>query len=410
MMQDDFYKICFDALLDGVVVTDRSRKIIMNNAALERIFGYDQGELLHKKIDILIPSKSRKVHQTHYQKYFDAPHKFEKGKEREFLGLRKNGEIFNVGIGLNFFEYQGEFYTKALISDISWRKKNEFRIKELNIELEKEVKQQTEELLQTIKKLKIVNKKLEAEIQEKIMARNKAKLALEKEKELHQLQTKFLSLVSHEFKTPLSGILTSIGLIEKYQQKDVSVKIEKHIHSVKKLVFQLNTILDDFLFLEKTESGDLRFHITTFRFSDLLDEIIRKSNSVLKYEQTIEYITNNKNIKVYLDKNMVEIILRNVLYNAIKYSPKASKIKIEVKVDNEITVTIEDQGIGIPIDDQKHVFERFFRAKNALTIKGTGIGLNIVKHNVEALKGSLSFLSKENEGTLFKIVLPLKVD
>jgi len=406
-MQDDFYKVCFDSLLEGLCITDNKGKIIANNSSLEDIFGYDKGELFHKNIDILIPLESRKAHQSHYKTYFNSPKKFKKGKGREFFGLHKNGNIIHVEIGLNYFDYKDKFYAKALITDISLRKKEELKIKMLNIDLEREVKRQTDELTNTVTKLKTSNKKLKKEIQEKIIAKNKAKIAFEKEKELHLLQTKFLSLASHEFKTPLSGILSSIGLIDKYNKAFSDINIENHVDTIKKLVYQLNTVLDDFLFLEKTETKALNYHFTNFHFCEIVSEIIKNSKSVLKKSQKIVFTPSKNDIEVYQDKKITEIIIRNILYNAIKYSPEGSKIEIDVTTNQYLTVVIKDNGIGIPKEALKHIFERFFRAKNALHFQGTGIGLNIVKHHINELGGLINIKSTEHQGTSVTLKLPI---
>jgi len=407
MIQGDFYKVCFDSLLEGLCITDKEGKIIANNSSLEEIFGYNEGELHHKNIELLISLKSKKVHKIHLKTYFNSPKKYRKGKGREFLGLHKNGSILNVEIGLNYFNYKNKSYAKALITDISSRKKDELKIKALNINLEKEVKQQTNTLINIVTKLKASNKKLKEEIQEKILAKNKAKIAFNKEKELNLLQTKFLSLASHEFKTPLSGILTSVSLIDKYNKKKSNEHIENHVYTIKKLVYQLNTVLDDFLFLEKTETKALSYHFTNFHFFEFISEIIKNSKSVLKKGQKIKFTPSTNEVEVYQDKKITEIIIRNILYNAIKYSPEDSKIEIHVSKNEHITIIVKDNGIGIPANDQKHIFERFFRAKNTLHFQGTGIGLNIVKHHVNEFGGLISVESHEHVGTTVTIKLPI---
>ncbi len=409
MLKNDkeFYKIWFDTLLEGICITDNKGIIVMNNSSLEEIFGYKSGELKNKKIDILIPEIYRNSHQNHFTSYFKKPKKFKKGKGRDFFGLHKNGKVINVEIGLNFFEYKDNIYAKALITDISSRKEEELKIRNLNLGLELELTQQTKELTHAVVQLKKSNKTLKEEIQKKILAENKAQKAFRKEKELNLLQTKFLSVASHEFKTPLSGILTSTTLIDKYKNTGQYKNIEKHIKTIKKLVNQLNSVLDDFLFLEKTETEKVNYQFYKFNFCPFFEDIINNSKTVLKDGQKIELIQCNNNVEVYQDKKILNIIIRNILYNAIKYSPINSTIKIKVETNDNISILIEDNGIGIPLDDQKHIFKRFFRAKNALHFQGTGIGLNIVKHHIEELGGSISFKSIENKGTIVNIKLPL---
>ncbi|MCK5638188.1 MAG: HAMP domain-containing histidine kinase, partial [Flavobacteriaceae bacterium] len=211
----------------------------------------------------------------------------------------------------------------------------------------------------------------------------------------------------HEFKTPLSGILTSISLIEKYNESIINENIQNHAFKIKKLVFQLNSVLDDFLFLEKTETKNLKYQLTKFNFCEFIDEIIENSRSVLKKGQTIKLTQCDSKIEVIQDKKIVDIIIRNILFNSIKYSPENSNIKINITNNSYLKIIVQDNGIGIPKKDQKHIFERFFRAKNALHFQGTGIGLNIVKHHIEELKGSIKFISEEKKGSTFTIKLPL---
>jgi len=408
MIENDevFYKICFDSLLEGICITDNTGKIIYNNFPLEEIFGYDEGEILGENIEILIPKKFRKNHQKHFTNYFKVPKQHKKGKGREFYGLHKNGNVLHVEIGLNHFDYLGKTYAKALITDISLRKNDEIKLKEINIELEQEVEKRTIELREAINQLKLTNKNLKQEIKDKVHAENKVFRAFQKEKELNILQSKFMSLVSHEFKTPLSGILTSISLIDKYNNLNFNKNIDNHVLTIKKLVFQLNAVLDDFLVLEKSESQNAEYTHIQFHFNDFLDEIIAKSKTVLKIGQRIEVEPDPDNAEVLQDKKILDIIIRNILYNAIKYSPENSIIRVNTSNNSCIKIKISDSGIGIPKDDQKHIFERFFRAKNALHFQGTGIGLNIVKHHIEELGGSINFTSEENIGTTFIIEIP----
>jgi len=410
MLQDDkiFYELCFNSLLEGICITDERGNILMNNESLERIFKYNKGELDGENIQILIPQQYRKIHHKHVEAYFKNPSGYSKGEKREFYGQCKSGEIIPIEIGLNYLKYKGNIYAKATISDISKRRSKENKIIEDKYLLEKEVKKKTKKLSKSVKKLKQTNLRLKEEIQNRIYAEEKAKKAYHKEKELSVLKTKFLSLASHEFKTPLSGVFSSAILIEKYNEEYPNKKIKDHAFKIKKLVKQLNSVLDDFLFLEKTENQKIDYNYSSFLFSEFLNEIIRNTKPILKKGQTISYHKNNEDIEVFFDRNILEIVFRNILYNAIKYSLERSTIEVEFFTNSHIKITISDHGIGIPIKDQKHIFERFFRAKNAMHFQGTGIGLNIVKHHIEKFGGTIQFESIENKGTTFIVKLPLK--
>lgn len=412
MFENDevFYKICFDSLIEGLCITNREGRIIMNNTAFDEIFGYDRGSLIGKPIDVLIPEGHRLIHHGHFKTYFKAPKKYLKGKGREFKGLHRNGNILDLEIGLNYFEHEGELYAKALVSEIGIRKRHEHEIKEVNRRLEKEVNNRTIQLTSAITELEKANKRLTQEVRERIIAESKAKSAFAKEKELNLMHAEFLSLAAHEFKTPLSGILTSASLIEKYFNLQNYDKIGNHSNTIKRLVYQLNSILDDFLFAEKVESGKYKYEKIKFRFCELMADIMDDARTLLKPGQTIEVTPCQNPVELVQDKKVIDIIIRNVLYNAIKYSPEDSVIRVKLSLEDEITVVIEDEGIGIPEEALEHVFDRFFRAKNALHIQGTGIGLNIVKWHLDILHGNINIKSVENKGTRVVIQLPILAD
>ena len=407
-MEDEaFYKICFDSLIDGLCIANDQGRIVMNNSACEEIFGYDSGELIGKTIDILIPEPHREVHHHHFESYIQHPRKFRKGKGREFLGQHKNGEILDLEIGLNFFEYDGKRYAKALISEIGTRKRKVTEIKESNRRLESEVDRRTELLTKAVSELERANFLLKEEVDERIRAEENAKRAFEKEKELSQMQAKFLSMVSHEFKTPLSGILTSASLVEKYNERRPNERISNHVATIKNLVLQLNDILDDFLFLENSESGSYEFTSSRFKICDLFRKIVSDARALMKPGQKFEIIPCAKPVPVVQDRKVVDIILRNIIYNAIKYSPANSTIHIKIRINDNVHIEIRDEGIGIPEEAKEHIFDRFYRAKNVLHIQGTGIGLNIVRRHLIRMKGSIEISSKENEGTTVFVTMPV---
>lgn len=402
-----FYKICFDSLIEGLCIANDAGKIVMNNSACEEIFGYESGELIGQSIDILIPESHRNVHHHHFESYIQHPRKFRKGKGREFLGQHKNGEILDLEIGLNFFEYEGQRYAKALISEIGTRKKKVTEIKESNRRLESEVDRRTQLLTKAVSELERANFLLKEEVDERIRAEENAKRAFEKEKELSQMQAKFLSMVSHEFKTPLSGILTSASLVEKYNERRPNERISNHVATIKNLVLQLNDILDDFLFLENSESGKYQFTSSRFKICDLIQKIVSDARALMKPGQKFEIIPCKKTVPVVQDRKVVDIILRNIIYNSIKYSPANSTIQIKIRINDNVHIKIRDEGIGIPEEAKEHIFDRFYRAKNVLHIQGTGIGLNIVRRHLILMKGSIEISSKENEGTTVFVTMPV---
>ena len=249
---------------------------------------------------------------------------------------------------------------------------------------------------------------LENKIEKRKEAENKIKESLRKERELNDLKTKFLSLVSHEFKTPLSGILSSTSLIGKYQTTEQQDKREKHIKTITSKVKYLNNILDDFLSVERLETGKVNYKVTLFPLSKVINEVIYNANMLLKEGQFINYPEGIDDIEINFDEKVLELVLTNLVNNAIKYSPENTMINLMVEIaKNQLKITVADQGIGIPEKEQKFIFNRYFRAENALLNQGTGIGLNIAKSHLENLGGGITFTSKENKGSSFIVEIPM---
>jgi K+-sensing histidine kinase KdpD len=223
----------------------------------------------------------------------------------------------------------------SLIIDISVRLETQRQIRELNNELEGKIQIRTKELEESITKLKNLNLNLELEIRKRKEAENRIKAALQKEKELNELKTKFLSLVSHEFKTPLSGILTSVVLAGKYKLEEQQDKREKHFSTIKSKVHYLDNILNDFLSIERLESGKVNYKFNTLSLSKLVNEVVYNANVTLKSGQEIEYPQNIDNIELRQDEKILELVLSNLLNNAIKYSPEDTLITFDIDIEKD---------------------------------------------------------------------------
>lgn len=396
------FGILFESVSEGIIVVNTKQIIVASNASANRMFGYEEGELKGQHLDILIPQKYVHHHDALVDNFMHhhSSHR-QMGSGRDLFGLRKDGQQFPVEAGLNPFELQGHHYVMAMVIDISIRKTQEKQILDLNNQLEQKIQIRTEELRQTVLEL-------EDEIIKRKEAENKIKESLRKERELNDLKTKFLSLVSHEFKTPLSGILTSTTLIGKYTQTEQQEKREKHLKTIKSKVKYLNNILDDFLSVERLETGKVSYKFSSFPLSKVTNEVIYDANMLLKDGQKISYPQNIDDIVLDFDEKILELILTNLINNAIKYSPEHSTIDIEAFAEeNLLTLKVKDEGIGIPEKEQKYIFKRYFRAENALLNQGTGIGLNIIQSHLENLGGNINFTSTENQGSTFTVKLPL---
>lgn len=225
--------------------------------------------------------------------------------------------------------------------------------------------------------------------------------ALEREKELNSLKSRFVSIASHEFRTPLSAMLSSVELMEQYQKIDEPAQVLKHMNRIKGSVKHMINILNDFLSLDKLEQGAVIMEPQVFNLEEFILETVEELYSTLKVDQHI--LCNYDGLKeVNTDKNILHNILMNLLSNAIKYSE--SDIDLQVDVNNlQVNISVTDHGIGIPEKDQQLMFRKYFRASNVGNIKGTGLGLNIVQRYVELLNGKISFKSEYGKGTTFNV-------
>ncbi|MCE9624611.1 MAG: HAMP domain-containing histidine kinase, partial [Deltaproteobacteria bacterium] len=248
---------------------------------------------------------------------------------------------------------------------------------------------------------------LQEEMEQRQRAERETLEALEKEKELNELKSRFVSMASHEFRTPLSAILTSVSLIDRYHLPEDEKKRAKHVQTIKSSVHSLTNILNDFLSLDKLEKGKVEYRPSQFDLVGFATELADEMQELAKPGQRIVYRHTGCDGPVFLDKHMFRGILINLLSNAIKYSDEGQEISFTSEMDlTNLTLTVQDHGIGIPESDQKHLFETFFRGKNVASIQGTGLGLNIVKRCLDLMDGRIQFSSEVDEGSTFKIFLP----
>ncbi len=289
------------------------------------------------------------------------------------------------------------------------------KIRLLNQELEKRVEARTEALAMAMKNMELTNKNLQNEIRERKnieealrKSQDELEQGLRKEKQLNELKSRFVSLASHEFRTPLSTILSSASLIEKYIKEDQQDRRVKHINRIKSSVQNLTNILNDFLSIEKLDEGLIKSNPTNFDLRVFCEKMVEDMQQETKEGQHIVFNYKGDATQVHLDNQLLTNILINLLSNAIKYSKEGDPINLITQKDEKgICIKVKDQGIGIPEVEHEHMFERFFRAHNATNIKGTGLGLSIVKRYVELMNGTITFQSKEHNGTIFTIYFPL---
>jgi PAS domain S-box-containing protein len=243
------------------------------------------------------------------------------------------------------------------------------------------------------------------ELEEKVKERTiKLTDSLVREKRLHDLTSNFVSIASHEFRTPLSTILSSASIIEMYPKSNQQPQRIKHVKLITSTIQNLTSILSDFLTLGELDNGNIISKNVEIDLKKFINIIKVEMNSILKNKNQQFIYSHSGATKIIQSDKILRNILFNLISNASKYSPKGESIFITSTITNGlVSITVKDNGIGIPKADQEKIFSQFFRATNVENIQGTGLGLNIVKKYTELISGKLSFTSTVGEGSTFTI-------
>ena len=400
-------KALFDHATEGIILTDDKGKIILLNPAAFKLFQYDRDELPGQSIDVLIPQRFHHSHVRDREGFYQHPGNRTMGQNRDLFARKKDGAEFPVEVSLGYYRQQNKLFVIAFIVDITRRKHTEKELLNrqqqlekvtedmlrLNADLEAKVEQRTRILREALQELE----KSQEELNE----------ALNKEKELGEIKSRFVSMASHEFRTPLSTILSSAHLLSRYTTTEDQDKRDKHIKRIKDAVRHLNVLLEDFLSVGKLEEGRIRPEPTHFSLCELLEEVTEEMQPLAKKDQLI-HCRCTGDLRLTSDPRLVKNILVNLLSNAIKFSDEGAPIHLqaEPRPGGGIAISVLDKGIGISAEDQQHLFSSFFRGANVINIEGTGLGLHIVHRYLDLLQGTISLASALGEGTRVTVELP----
>jgi PAS domain S-box-containing protein len=372
-----------------IVVVDKKGSIILANQQATDLFGYDANAIMKLTVEHLIPSRYRERHLSHRESYNTRPETRPMGRGMQLMAVKNGGEEFPVEISLGHYTIEDESYVIAFIIDITKR-----------VEIENTLRSQKEEVEKANKEIEELNAELEHKVE---LRTQELTEALSKERELSDLKSRFVSMASHEFRTPLSTILSSVSLIGKYTGSDEQDKRDKHILRIRSAVSNLTDILNEFLSLGKIEEGKIQVHLSEFNLKEQLQLIISEIRPILKTHQEIQY-EHNGHDHANLDVSLIRNIMINLISNAIKFSPEKATIQVLSENNgNKISISVKDEGLGIPEDDMKHLFERFFRGKNVVNIQGTGLGLHIVSKYIDLMGGTIDVQSELEKGTAFTL-------
>lgn len=397
--QEGKFKALFEYATSGILMTNRKGLIVTANPALEKLFGYNTGELSGQTIEKLIPTRLAEKHVEHREHFHANPHPRSMGTGLNLSGLRKDGSEFPVEVSLSPFKNREGDFVVAFVVDNTFRKN-----------YEDSIIRQKSELAQLSEALQQSNESLENKVAERTheleQTKNDLAAALDKERELGELKSRFVSMASHEFRTPLTSVLSSAGLILQYADRQDIGNIKKHGERIKSAVNSLNTILTEFLSLGRLEEGKTQVKMEEINISDCIDDVCTEMKNLFKDGQNLIFEQEGGDV-ARLDSGLLKNILINLVSNAVKYSPEGATILLRSKIgDDGICISVRDQGIGIPESEQKHLFDRFFRATNATNIQGTGLGLYIVQRYAEMMNGEVGFTSEVEKGSEFWVKFP----
>lgn len=402
---ESLQKSIIDNSLDGTMIIDLNFNILFVNDVIIDIIGYTERELIGQDFRTYISPKDMVKVEDFYSNVLVSDINFNK---TEFDLINNNGFHRNVFVSVSKttdFRGRSAFITQIL--DITEIKEAERKVRELNQELEQRVNVRTLQLEEALGELKIevaIRQRTENELQE---AKEEVTKALEQEKELNVLKSRFISMISHEYRTPLTVILTSTYLIEQFYEGPNREQFDKFISKIRASVKSMIQLLEDVLTIGKSESGKFSLSIDKIRVVDFCNDIIEEVQVIDNKKHIFEFNYISKDVEVISDVNSLKHIISNLLLNAAKYSPGKDKVIINLEsLTNDIKIEVIDFGIGIPVEDQPLLFEAFHRASNVGAISGTGLGLSIVKRFIDSINGTIEVESKRNEGTKFTITFP----
>ncbi|MDR2282719.1 MAG: PAS domain-containing sensor histidine kinase [Sphingobacterium sp.] len=380
-----------DTAIDGIITIDNKGLVESINPAALTLFGYDAQEVIGNNISMLMPEPDQSRHDSYISNYKETGRKKIIGIGREVRGKKKDGTTFPFRLAVSEVFYKDKSIFTGFVHDLTKEKKAEDELLKHTLELEEVVRHRTKDLISLVSELE----KAKADVSN----------SLEKEKELNQLKSRFVSMASHEFRTPLSSVQLSASLIDKYIERPDFEAVMKHTNRIKGSVQLLNNILNDFLSLEKLEAGVVVVNKQHINLVHLGEEISGEMQLICKKNQHIVYQHTGAQADFFLDAHLLKNSIINLVSNAIKYSGEDTFIEFSTEITDEFcTIVVKDNGIGIPVEDQKNLFEPFFRAHNTGSIPGTGLGLNIVRRYVSLMDGKLEYWSAINQGALFRMV------
>lgn len=398
---EERYRGLTETASDAIISINNKGDIISWNKSAEKVFGYKSEEVKGKSIQLIMPQNYKFSHEKGLTE-------LSSGKESKVIGntikieaVRKDAKIIPIELSISKWESADSVFYTAIIRDITERVKIEQELSVYRDHLEELVKTRTKELDNA-------NKLLRIEIQKEKETELMIQRSLEREKDVNELKTRFISTVSHEFRTPLAAIQLSSGLLQRYAIKWPPEKLQEHYNRIDKSIENLTKLLDSVLTLSRADSGKIQFVPKNINLEKLCETIIGETDTYKMSWHQFVFTFTPKQTTFYCDPNLIRFIISNLLINAFKYTREGGEISLLVTtVRNKLYFTVKDSGIGILPEDIPYLFEPFYRGSNITDISGSGLGLSIVSKSVEMQKGKIEVSSTKKEGTIFKVMIPI---
>ncbi|MEQ8468571.1 ATP-binding protein [Coleofasciculus sp. E1-EBD-02] len=388
---------------DAVITTDPQRAITFMNPVAEALTKWTQQDALGQDLNQIFLTINETTREAIPNPVTVS---LQTGKtvtiENHTLLIDKEGEEIPIDDSAAPIKNDSEQILGAVLvfHDVIEQRQIQALLKRTNADLEQRVAESTAQLRQQ-------NQQLEAEIARRQQLEEELRVALARERELSQLKSRIVATVSHEYRTPLTTILSSTEMLQRYSDRLTPEKKQTHFQRVKQSVEHLTNLVNDMIFIEQAETQALEFNPTLVNVEELVGEAIEAVRPKSAGKHTLNLICPSLCDRV-LDGNLLRLILDNLLSNAIKYSPEGGLIEVEISPQaQEIRLRVSDEGIGIPPDDQGKLFKAFYRASNIGITPGVGLGLVIVKECVELHQGRVEVESEVGAGTTFTIILPV---
>jgi PAS domain S-box-containing protein len=376
------FRELLEAAPDAILEVDASGRIVLLNAAAEKMFGYSRDDLLGQPLEIFVPEDLRDMHRQHRSNYWAHPQTRPMGIGMQLQARRKDGALLPVEISLSPVKFEEGFRVTAIIRDVAERREIEERVRAIH-------EAYTRELSETNRQLELRHKEVER---------------------ANRLKSEFLASMSHELRTPLHTIIGFSELLGEEIEGPLNEKQKRFINHIQRDSLHLLELINDILDLSKIEAGRMELHWEAFDLVPALNEVL-SSVQPLALNKSIE-IRNlaPAALDLHADRVRFKEILYNLLSNAVKFTPEKGRVWVESATQGEmVAISVSDSGIGIPKEEQQSIFDTFYQVGTTTkgVREGTGLGLAICRRLVELHGGEIWVESEPGKGSRFTFTLPV---